>query len=233
MARVSWDDLDGLAQRLEDLLRTRGPKRVLVALGGVIGAGKTTIATLLCERVNQRAGKEICVVVGMDGFHLTREQLRAMPNLEEAFVRRGAEWTFDPKGFGQLLSRLARDTKEPVQAPTFDHAVKDPVQGGVVILPQHRIVLVEGIYTQLSYGLWAKEALPHFPPECRWFIDCPIEVCEARTVKRHVASGISANLHEGKVRWDTNDGINAKFIMEHLDKHAVSVWLVPPKGSKL
>jgi len=172
-------------------------------------------------------------VVGMDGFHLTRDQLRAMPNPEEAFVRRGAEWTFDPRGFGQLLSRLAQDAKEPVQAPTFDHAVKDPVQGGVVILPQHRIVIVEGIYTHLNYGLWATLALPHFTPDCRWFIDCPADVCEARTVKRHVESGISPNLHEGKVRWDTNDGINAKFIVAHLDRASVSVWLVPPKSSKL
>jgi len=99
----------------------------------------------------------------MDGFHLTRDQLRAMPNPEEAFVRRGAEWTFDPRAFGQLLAQLAQDSKEPVQAPTFDHAVKDPVQGGVVILPQHRIVIVEGIYTQLNFGLWATAALPYFP----------------------------------------------------------------------
>jgi len=115
----------------------------------------------------------------------------------------------------------------------FDHAVKDPVQGGVVILPQHRIVIVEGIYTHLNYGLWATLALPHFTPDCRWFIDCPADVCEARTVKRHVESGISPNLHEGKVRWDTNDGINAKFIVAHLDRASVSVWLVPPKSSKL
>jgi pantothenate kinase len=229
---VAWDDLDALAQRLETLMKTKSPGRVLLAIGGVIGAGKSTISDLLCAQVNQRAGREVCVVVGMDGFHLTRDQLRAMPNSKEAFVRRGAEWTFDAKGFGQLLAQLAEDSKE-VQAPTFDHAVKDPVQGGVVIRPQHRIVIVEGIYTQLNYGLWATAALPYFSPDCRWFIDCPIEECEARTVRRHVASGISANLHEGKVRWDTNDGINAKFIMAHLDGGAVSVWLVPPKSSKL
>lgn len=233
MSLICWDDLDELAHRLEVLMRKQAPKRVILALGGVIGAGKSTMADRLCKRVNERVGKEICVVVGMDGFHLTRDQLRAMPNAEEAFIRRGAEWTFDPKAFGQLLSRIAEDSKEPVQAPTFDHAVKDPVQGGVVIQPQHRIVIVEGIYTQLSYGLWAKEALPFFAPECRWFIDCPIDVCEARTVKRHVASGICSNLQEGKVRWDTNDGLNAKFIMAHLDKDSVNVWLVPPQGSKL
>lgn len=35
MARVAWNDLDGLAQRLEQLMKAQAPQRVLLALGGV------------------------------------------------------------------------------------------------------------------------------------------------------------------------------------------------------
>lgn len=83
----------------------------------------------------------------MDGYHLSRAQLDAMPDPATAHARRGAEFTFDGSGFVQLVQRL----KEPlttqsttVFAPSFDHATKDPKENDIAIEPTHRIVVLEG-----------------------------------------------------------------------------------------
>jgi pantothenate kinase len=84
----------------------------------------------------------------MDGYHLTRAQLSAMPDPETAHARRGAEFTFDGEGFLRLVQALRQpltDASGPVFAPSFDHAVKDPQENDIVVLPTHRIVVVEGL----------------------------------------------------------------------------------------
>ena len=107
------------------------------------------------------------IVVGLDGWHLTRAQLAALPDPQLAKDRRGAHWTFDPDGYLGFVkalrvpiapSRSHPDSAvEPVIAPSFDHAVKDPDPTGTKIYPWHRIVVIEGLYCFLSIGAW-KEA---------------------------------------------------------------------------
>jgi pantothenate kinase len=45
----------------------------------VPGAGKTWLAQRLMEAVNETLGRVTAAAVSMDGFHLTKDQLRAMP----------------------------------------------------------------------------------------------------------------------------------------------------------
>lgn len=85
----------------------------------------------------------------MDGYHLTRAQLSAMPNPAVAHARRGAAFTFDGDSFVQLVRQLKADepltdTTPTVFAPSFDHAVKDPKEGDIRIERTHRIVVLEG-----------------------------------------------------------------------------------------
>ena len=64
----------------------------------------------------------------MDGYHLSRAQLDAMPDPNTAHARRGAAFTFDGESFYNLVKRL-RDPICPetktLYAPSFDHAIKD------------------------------------------------------------------------------------------------------------
>jgi pantothenate kinase len=83
----------------------------------------------------------------MDGFHLTRAQLDAMPDPATAHARRGAEFTFDGEGFLRLVQRLKEPLGEATQtvfAPSFDHAVKDPREGDIAVERGQRIVVLEG-----------------------------------------------------------------------------------------
>lgn len=99
----------------------------------------------------------IAAFVPMDGFHLTRAALAAMPNAEEAIARRGAPFTFDPDSLLALVQQLRKpislDSK-PIYAPSFDHAIKDPVENDIVIQPSDRILIIEGNYLHLNDTPW-------------------------------------------------------------------------------
>jgi pantothenate kinase len=106
---------------------------------------------------NNKSGTRIAAFVPMDGFHLTRETLAAMPNAEEAIARRGAPFTFDPNGLLRLVEslRIPLDSEsKSIFAPSFDHAVKDPVENDIEILPTDRIVIIEGNYLHLQDEPW-------------------------------------------------------------------------------
>ena len=80
---------------------------------------------------------------------------------------------------------------EPIIAPSFDHAVKDPDPTGVKIYPWHRIVVIEGLYCFLSVGTWkgAGEMLDE-----RWLVTIDFERATGRIINRHVASGVAESI---------------------------------------
>jgi pantothenate kinase len=87
--------VDDLAQSLIRSSKEKG-KRTLIGLCGIPGSGKSQLAKHVVERINAIHNTEqIAIVVGMDGWHLTRAQLAQMPDPQLAKDRRGAAWTFD------------------------------------------------------------------------------------------------------------------------------------------
>uniref|UniRef100_A0A0G4FBH0 Phosphoribulokinase/uridine kinase domain-containing protein n=1 Tax=Chromera velia CCMP2878 TaxID=1169474 RepID=A0A0G4FBH0_9ALVE len=215
-------------------------KRVIVGIAGIPGSGKSTLAGSVCEKVNawfketkakedmtgnEGSSREVSVVVPMDGFHYSRAQLDRMENPEEAHRRRGSEWTFDAEGFGALLEQLRssgeskEDTGTVVQAPTFDHALKDPSPGGVTVRPEHLLVFCEGNYLLLEKEPWVGSVRRFI--DVPVFVDTPVEEAERRVVLRHVTSGICDSPESAKERWDMNDLPNALQIMELRDKRKI------------
>lgn len=151
----------------------------------------------------------------MDGYHFSRAHLAAMPDPATAIHRRGAAFTFDAEGFYQLVRRL-REPLGPeattICAPSFDHAVKDPVADGIAISPSTMVVIVEGNYLCLDREPWKSAA--RLLDEL-WFLEVDREVARSRLVKRHVASGICPDEEAARHRISSTDFLNADDILEN------------------
>ena len=160
----------------------------------------------------------------MDGYHLSRAQLSALPDPITAHARRGAAFTFDSSAFLTLVRKLRKPLlpeSKTLYAPSFDHAVKDPVQDDIIIPPTARVVIFEGNYLSLNQGPW-KEAAELM--DDLWFVEVDFETARRRLVDRHVKAGIAQDEKDAQKRVTENDLVNSKEIVDgRLDVQEVVV----------
>jgi pantothenate kinase len=186
-------------------------------------SGKTTLASLISRRVNDIHTEQapgcastcIAAFVPMDGYHLSRAQLSAMPDPATAHARRGAAFTFDDRSFLELVKALRKPLlpeSKTLYAPSFDHFVKDPVADDIPIHPAARIVIFEGNYLSLNKGLW-KEAAELMDE--LWLVEVDFETARRRLVKRHVEAGIVRDEEQAGRRADEIDLVNGKEIVDN------------------
>ena len=150
----------------------------------------------------------------MDGYHLSRAQLSALPDPTTAHARRGAAFTFDSSSFFALVQKLREPLlpeSKTIYAPSFDHAVKDPVENDIAITTSARIVVLEGNYLSLTQGSW-KDAASLMDE--LWFVEVEWETAKRRLIRRHVEAGIAADEEEAGRRVEDNDFVNGREIVD-------------------
>ncbi|MBW7921898.1 MAG: nucleoside/nucleotide kinase family protein [Rubellimicrobium sp.] len=190
--------VNAVSERIHALLG--GRNRLLVAVAGAPGAGKSTFAAELVRRLN--AQKVESVIVPMDGFHLDNAVLDAR-GLRR---RKGAPETFDAAGFVHLVRRLTAGGE--VVAPIFDRARDIAVAGAQVVPASARVVVVEGNYLLFDEAPW-RELAPLWDLSAR--IAVPVEELRRRLVQRWLDHGLSHAA--ARARAEGNDIANAERVL--------------------
>lgn len=178
------DQVQLLLGRTELLLqkqRNSPRQRLVVALAGVPGSGKSTVAAALLKSLQDRGEQDVAilsmvstasggrargtVLTVQDGFHHTKEALSRFDCPVTAFSRRGAPFTFDGEKFATFMETvkssevtLEEDPELALRAPSFDHAIQDPVAKDVYISSKCKLVIVEGNYVLLDLAPWSRVA---------------------------------------------------------------------------
>ena len=197
--------------------------RVVVVLAGPPGSGKSTIGAQVVKRLNASATSPFAALLPMDGFHLPRAILDTLHNSAEAYARRGASWTFDEAGVLNLVQSLSNsrfEASDIILAPTFDHAIKDPMEDGIRITPEISFVLLEGNYLLLDKEPWRQIAEL---VDDTWFVDVDPDLAKMRIAKRHIKSGIETTWEAAVRRTEGNDLLNGAEIRNTLVRPAVVV----------
>lgn len=180
-------------------------------MAGLPGSGKSTLAAKLAEEVNARSGSGVMAALGMDGFHLSKAELRALPNAEEAFARRGAPWTFNPAALLERLQALRPAAgREDVGWPSFVHEFGDPVENAVMVPASARLILVEGLYLLRRTDEW--DAIRRFFDE-RWYLDTLLDTAIERLTLRHMGA-YAMTREAAAARIASNDRLNADTVLE-------------------
>lgn len=116
-------------------------------------------------------------------------------------ISQGAAFTFNLPSYLTFLQSLrlplAPNPPLSIPFPTFDHQVKDPAVSPHPILPRHRIVIVEGLYTMLDRDGWRDCAEMM---DVRVWVECDREVCRQRIIKRNFAAGIVDSIEKCEQR---------------------------------
>lgn len=198
MSKPQTVSLDELA----DIVGRRTAARTIVAVAGAPGAGKSTFAASLAQRLNDTTPGS-AAVLPMDGFHFDDMLLESL-GLRS---RKGAPETFDIGGLRHMLLRLRGNEESDVAVPVFDRSIEIARAGARLIPRSVRHVVVEGNYLLLDRAPWSDL---HSLFDVTVALAVPEIVLRERLTQRWRDHGLPSDAIAAKV--ETNDLPNARLV---------------------
>ncbi|SFM01295.1 Panthothenate kinase [Pelosinus propionicus DSM 13327] len=205
MGAITNADLTTLSNLLIKNYEKSQNTRFLLAITGVPGAGKSTLADLLMKKINEVLKEESAIVVPMDGYHYHNDIL-----IEKGLLPlKGIPQTFDSQRFVMLIKEIASGKEEKLYCPSYDRDLHNPVEGSIVIEKKHKIIIVEGNYLLVDTSPW-NELADLFDES--WFIETPSSTTKERLISRHMRTGRS--VEEALKKISSTDAPNAELIIQ-------------------
>lgn len=187
-------------------LALRGERQIL-GITGAPGAGKS----LLAERLVERLGPELAVLVPMDGFHFANEVLHRLGR----HARKGAHDTFDAWGYVALMRRIhdqpaaqAEGREDIIYAPRFRRDLEEPIGSAIAVKPEVPLIVTEGNYLLHDRAPWPQ--MLDLVDET-WFLAPTEEQRLEQLIARHERFGRSPD--EARERSLGSDQVNAELIL--------------------
>jgi len=143
------------AQKIADLAHNQlisyGKSRIIVAIVGAPGSGKSSIAEQAVKLLNTSLADQ-AALLPMDGYHYDDNVLKTLGRFEH----KGAQDTFDVYGLQHMLQRLQNNIDDMVAVPVFDRTLEIARAGARLISKQVPIIICEGNYLLLNNKPWKR-----------------------------------------------------------------------------
>ena len=192
-----------VSTELLNYVKALSGNRIVVALAGPPGAGKSTVSQALVEALNSVMPGSAVVVPG-DGFHYDDAVLGSLNLLD----RKGSPDTFDVGGFRSLLLRLRANNEPTVAVPVFDRNLEISRAAGRLVSSDVKYLIVEGNYLLLNLAPWSS-LRDCFDATIMLQVD--LKILEARLLDRWRSFGFDESTSFEKVR--RNDLPNAELVI--------------------
>ncbi len=198
-----------LIEKVVSLSSTK--KRVLIAISGPPGAGKSTLAEAVCHQLNNSGLS--AKIIPMDGFHLDNTKL------DEIGLRdkKGAPDTFDAEGFVNLVKKL-KDNERSVSIPHFNRETDNVAPNQDQVTTEDHILIIEGNYLLLKTEPWS-QLKNYF--DLTVSINPGIETLRQRLVQRWLDNGHTQEQAEQRAL--SNDIPNAQTVLNNSSAPDISL----------
>lgn len=199
-----------LLAHLDHLARS---SRVLAALTGIPGSGKSTFVAVLNYLANQLLEHGAFAAVGIDGWHLPNAILDQRTTSDEhgrtipLRRRKGGPESFDVPAIASAIEQLAAPGRT-ARLPVYDRRLHDPRPDGIVITPAARIILVEGNYLLDDAPPWNVVAARLSP---KFLLMCDPGSARQRVINRHIRGGCTPA--EAERKYNENDALNTTIVL--------------------
>ena len=198
----------------EVIVRSASQQRIMVAVCGAPGAGKTTFSSELQRYLISGKPSLSTQTIAMDGFHFDNGILAKNGLLSI----KGAPQTFDVKAFEDLLKSTANHQQD-LWAPEFDRDTETVIHKAFCIKKESQVILVEGNYLLLNQPSWA-HLKEYF--DLSIFIEVAQLELQQRLVQRWINQGYDlASAHQKAI---DNDLVNGEKVIKY--SHRADIYLV-------
>ncbi len=206
--------LSSISQVAQEIAKNSASKRRLViAICGAPGAGKSTFSDLLQSFLTAQGSACACPqIIAMDGFHYDNETLADKGLL----AVKGAPQTFNVSAFETLLSSL-KDQQQDLFAPVFDRDLEEVIPSAIRIAKETQVIIVEGNYLLLDQQPWT-QLKQYF--DLSVFLEVAQSELQERLIKRWLDQGF--DLVSAQKKAIGNDLVNAKLVIQH--SHAADIY---------
>ena len=190
-----------IAKVIFEGLKSIEPKegRNIIAIAGPPGSGKSTIAEIVTDLMNENLMKTS--LVPMDGFHLDNKTLKRKNLLD----RKGSPETFDIKGLIELVKKLRH--KKNLIVPIFNRSLDEVVKDGQKISDKQDYIIIEGNYLLLNKDFW-RELYNYW--DYTIFLSVDNSILKSRLIERWLAENHTYS--EAEIRVTKNDLVNANLV---------------------